>query len=221
MSELLSNSPHEGFVVLFQTILLYSCVAVLIVIAGIAAYGLFLRVARILHRALNIEEVLVLVALAGMCTWAAQKRLVRFPRTDPTTAYLIDQDSYVESDDDTVHINFSRFVVPDSANLYIDRIQQSNGVAVAGAEFVNHMTIKIGEANPPIEFVYPNATNFLWMVYTDWTPGPSVQTNGVWHANWGRDTSNRGFVIPVRTQVRLDGEVIADPKSRENSNEDQ
>lgn len=219
--ETLRISPGDGLAIIFQGVVMYGCIAGLLVLACIALYCVCRRAFVIARRALGPGELVAFVLAAGVCCWAAQKQLVRFPRTDPTTAYIIDHGSYVESEDDLVHIDFRRFVVPDSANLYIDRIEQSKGVPVEGAEFVNHITTTFAEARPPIEFVYPNATNYRWIVYTDWTPGPAVQTNGVWHANWGLDRRARKFLIPLRTAVRVDGETIATPKSKEDAHEHQ
>ena len=208
-------SPGDGLAIIFQGVVMYGCIALLLVLACIALVCVCRRALVIARRVLGPGELVAFVLAAGVCCWAAQKKLVRFPRTDPTQSYLTDAGSWVDSETDVVHINFNRIIVPDSANLYVDRLERTDG-----AEFVNHLTTTIGEARPPIEFTYPNATNFEWIVYTDWTPGPTVQTNGVWHANWGMDTRRR-FIIPVRTAVRVDGETIATPKSKEDANEHQ
>ena len=197
---------------ILKTIIMYACVAALLVMAAVVLGCVCRRALSVLRRVLNPVELCAFVLVAGACTWAAQKHLVRFPRTDPAQSYLTDAGSWVDSETDVVHIDFNRIIVPDSAMLYVDRVERTDG-----AEYVTHLMTTIGEAHPPIEFVHPNATNFEWIVYTDWTPGPAVQTNGVWHANWGRDTRRR-FIIPVRTAVRVDGEVIATPKSKEDAN---
>ena len=196
---------------IIQTIIMYACVALLLVMAAVALGCVFRRALAILLRVLGPVELSAFALVACVCCWAAQKHLVRFPRTDPEQSYLTDRGSYVDSDTDAVHIDFSRIIVPDSATLYIDRIEHADG-----AEFVNHLTTTFGDARPPIDFTYPHATNYDWVVYTDWTPGPAVQTNGAWHALWGRDTGRR-YIIPVRTAIRVDGDTIATPKSREDA----
>lgn len=201
---------------IYQTILLYLGVATLGIVALFGLAYLFRDAIRAIRESLSYKEIIALSLIAIFCTYAAQKRLVTFPRTDPTQAYLFDMGSYVDSETGTVYINFRHVIVPNNANLYIDRIQRvGNGET---AEWINHMTTTVGEFNPPYEFVYENATNYNWIVYTDWTPGPTVQTNGVWHANWGRSI-NRRFIIPIRTEVRVDGEVIANPKQKEYDDE--
>ena len=152
-----------------------------------------------------------LAVAAAVCCWAAQKRLVTYPRTDPTQTYLTDRGSWV--DGDLVHVDFSRIIVPDSATMYIDRME----IGAEDARWVPHLIAAFGDIVLPLEFTHENATNYQWIVYTDWTPGPSVQTNGVWHAMWGRDRVRGAYVIPLRTAVRVDGDTIATPKSREDA----
>lgn len=194
---------------IYQTILLYLGVATLGIVALFGLAYLFRDAIRAIRESLSYKEIIALSLIAIFCTYAAQKRLVTFPRTDPTQSYLIDNGSYVDTDTDVVHINFRRLIVPDNATMYIDRIDRSS----SSSEWENQITSTFGEITLPLEFTYENATNYRWIVYTDWTPGPTVQTNGVWHANWGRDSQKR-FIIPVRTEIRTDGVIIASPKSR-------
>ena len=210
-------SPSDGIAVLFQTIVLYAGIALLLVIAAVGlAYMCRKALARV-RRALRPAELAVFAVLACFLTWAAQKRLVSYPRTDPTTAYLTDAGSYVESDTDIVHIDFRRIIVPDSAMLYVDRLRDGEG----DESWENVFAATFGETPIPLEITCQNATNYRWIVYTDWTPGPAVQTNGVWHANWALDRRARRYIIPLRTAVRVDGETIATPKSKEDAHEHQ
>ena len=164
--------------------------------------------------ALRPADLTVFAALSCFLSWAAQKHLVSYPRTDPTTEYLTDAGSWVDSDTDIVHIDFRRIIVPDSAMLYVDRLFLTEG----NESWENVFAATFGETPLPLEITCQNATNYRWIVYTDWTPGPAVQTNGVWHANWGLDRRSRRYLIPLRTAVRIDGETIATPKSKEDAN---
>lgn len=199
----------------YQTVVMYACVAVLAVIAAVAMWWIVGRALRVSVAALRPAEVAVFAVLAGVCCWAAQKRLVSFPRTDPEQAYLVDRGSYVDDETSTVHIDFERIIAPDAAVLYVDRRQRREG---AGWE--NYLTTTLGEFRPPVDIEVPNATNYNWLVYTDWTPGPSVVTNGVWHAMWGRDQRSGRHAIPIRTAVRVDGGTIATPKSKEDAKDE-
>ena len=199
----------------YQTVVMYACVAVLAVIAAVSTGWLVRRALRVAAHALGPYEVAVFAVLAGVCCWAAQKRLVSFPRTDPEQAYLVDRGSYVDDETSTVHIDFERIIAPDAAVLYVDRRQRREG-----AEWENYLTTTLGEFRPPVDIEVPNATNYNWIVYTDWTPGPSVVTNGVWHAMWGRDRRFGRHAIPIRTAVRVDGRTIATPKSKEDAKDE-
>lgn len=202
-------------IALYQSGVMYACFAVLAVIAAVAMWWIVVRALRVSVAALRPAEVAVFAVLAGVCCWAAQKRLVSFPRTDPEQAYLVDRGSYVDDETSTVHIDFERIIAPDAAVLYVDRRQRREG-----AEWDNYLTTTLGEFRPPVDIEVPNATNYNWIVYTDWTPGPSVVTNGVWHAMWGRDRRSGRHAIPIRTAVRVDGRTIATPKSKEDANDE-
>lgn len=97
--------------------------------------------------------------------------------------------------------------------IYVDRIQDGDESGIWTTEYES----TIADLVLPLEIHIANATNYRWMVYTDWTPGPTVQTNGVWHANWALDRRARRYIIPLRTAVRVDGATIATPKSKEDS----
>lgn len=199
----------------YQTGVMYACVAALAVVAAVALWWLVGRALRVARAALRPAEVAVFAVLAGVCCWAAQKRLVSFPRTDPAQAYLIDRGSYVDSETGVVHIDFDRIIVPDSAMMFIDRRRREDG-----AEWENMVSETFADVPLPYETSFPDAADWEYVVYTDWTPGPSVQTNGVWHAMWGRDRKSGRHAIPLRTAVRVDGRTIATPKSREGAKDE-
>lgn len=200
---------------IYQHALVIGCVCALAALALVALLHVFGRSMHVVRKALSGREIIVFGVLAGVCCWAAQKRLVSFPRTDPTQAYLTDRGSWV--DGDLVHVDFTRIIVPDSAMMYVDRRMRAD----TSGEWENHLAAPFGEIRLPLEFEHPSATNYDWIVYTDWTPGPAVQTNGVWHTMWGRDRVRGAYIIPLRTAVRVDGETIATPKSKEDANEHQ
>lgn len=203
-----------GAVALAQTAILWACVALLSVIGAVYAYRLAERVWGALRGRLSGFQLVAFIVVAGVCSWAAQKYNVRFPRTDPQISYLTDRGSY--STEDSVHIDFTRIIVPDTATWYLDRRGLSS---TNDADWVTFASGTFAEWRPPLDLPCENATNYNFMVYTDWTPGPSVVTNGVWHAMWGKDQKRMAFFIPLRTAVRVDGEVIATPKSKEDANE--
>lgn len=181
--------------------------ACLLSLAVVVLMSVSPKIVRNLRRLLTHRGVAVLAV--GLALFGGAKHVsVLFPRTDPTTAYLIDNGSYVDSDTDIVHIDFRRIIVPDSARVYVDRIQDGDESGIWTTEYES----TFADLVLPLEIQIANATNYRWMVYTDWTPGPAVQTNGVWHANWALDRKTRRYIIPLRTAVRVDGETIATPK---------
>lgn len=150
------------------------------------------------------------IAVAGLTLYAGSKwaPTVTYPPVGDVN-YLVDRGSFVTND--FVHIDFTTVVIPSSANLYIYyRALGSTNVT----DWVEYLATTIGEFNPPQDIVYPAATNYNWMVFSDWTPGPAVETNGVWHAYWGLDQRRREKLIPIRTAVRVNSTVIATPKSK-------
>ena len=200
---------------MFQTGVMYVGIAILTCLVCYKIAWCCRRAFAAVARSLRPAELAVFAVLACFLTWAAQKHLVSYPSTDPTTAYLTDAGSWVDSDTDIVHIDFRRIIVPDSAMLYVDRLFLTEG----NESWENVFAATFGETPLPLEITCQNATNYRWIVYTDWTPGPAVQTNGVWHANWGLDRRSRRYLIPLRTAVRIDGETIATPKSKEDARE--
>lgn len=173
---------------------------------------------RTLDRIKSFRLRLLATAFAAFMIWFAGGKhagSVSYPRTDPLQSYLTDNGSFVTND--FVHVAYSRIIVPDSAPLVIERrrLDQTNDV-----DWVVHLETTIGAFPSPQDVYFAAATNWNWVVYTTWTPGPSVQTNGVWHAMWGKDRKTGLHIIPVRTAIRVDGETIATPKSKENANED-
>lgn len=205
----------NGVIYIYQHALVIVCAFALAVLALVAIFHIFGRSLHAVREALTGREIIVFGVLAGVCCWAAQKRLVSFPRTDPTQAYLVDRGSYVDSETGVVHIDFDRIIVPDTAIMFIDRRRREER-----AEWENMVAEQFRDVPLPYETSFEDASDWEYIVYTDWTPGPSVQTNGVWHAMWGRDRVRGAYIIPLRTAVRVDGETIATPKSKENARDE-
>lgn len=157
-------------------------------------------------------RVLFLLAVTGAVQYGGSKHIigrVEFPFTDVEQRYVHDMGSYVTND--LVHIEYTRVVAPATAPLFVDfrEISSTND-----ADWVNLITTTFADFPSPQDLEIPNATNYNFVVYTTWTPGAAVLTNGVWHAYWGLDRKSGLHLIPVRTCVREDGEVLATPKSR-------
>lgn len=161
-----------------------------------------------------VRLVLAAPLAAALVIHGSTKRgQVYFPQTEAERGYINDAGSFVTNDH--VHVDFVTRIVPSSANLLIDYRE----VASTNAEdFVSLVSTTFAEFPVPQDIPFGNATNFNFYVYTDWTPGPSVQTNGVLHANWGKsinDAEERGrgiaVGIPVQATVWLGAEMVGTP----------
>lgn len=152
-------------------------------------------------------DILAMAVMAFAAILAARKQNISYPYTDVTQRYLIDAGSYSE-DDGTVHLEFSRVVAPDTAPVFVDYRQHG----ASADDWHTEIETTFENLPLPYEFEFANATNYDWVVYTTWTPGPAVITNGVWHVMWGMDRRGGGHFIPLGTKVRDGGAVIAPPE---------
>ena len=123
--------------------------------------------------------------------------------------------SYVTND--YVHISFERRIIPDEASVFVDyRPADSTN----DSDWVTLVQSTFAAFPNPTNIPFANAVSNSWHVYSDWTPGPSVQTNGILHADWGksrRDAAERArglaVGIPVQTRVALDGKSLPNQPS--------
>lgn len=138
---------------------------------------------------------------------------VGFPPTEAGVQYLVDRGSYVTND--YVHLDWARRVVPDNAALVIERRPVSSTNASDWAAFIE---TTFAAFSVPTNLPCPAATGWAWQVWADWTPPPSVQTNGVLHAEWGRTTRDAAFRaaglavgVPVQSTAWGDGSLLGTP----------
>lgn len=151
---------------------------------------------------------LAVLGVAGVL-YGGRKGRITYPYTDWEMRYLLDAGSYVTND--FVHVNFTRIVAPATAPFYISfrPVDSTNDL-----DWVDYTNTTFAAFSVPADIPYPAATNYDWICYTTWTPGPSVQTNGVWHSYWGLDRKLHIHFVPIRSAIRVDGETIATPKSK-------
>lgn len=143
-----------------------------------------------------------LVALAVSCTILAQKQpsatdRVEFPLTDPEARYLIDAGSYVTNT--LVHLAFTTLIVPPTATIHLDYRPKADTNATYSTAFA----LPLSSLTLPLDYPCPNATNYHWCCYTDWTPGPSAVTNDTYIINWmlPQPDPSPSTLIPLRTQI--------------------
>lgn len=187
-------------------------------LSGLAAvgYAVFEVVREEWRRGGKVARRVFLAATAGAAAYAGAKAgrpTVSYPPTEAGQAYLVDRGSYVTND--FVHVDFTRRIVPDDAALVIERREVASTNA---ADWAVYLETTFAAFAVPTNLPCANATNWNWAIWADWTPPPSVQTNGVLHADWGRTTRDASLRaaglavgVPVRSSAWLDGRLVGTP----------
>lgn len=157
---------------------MYAGAALLVLISSavtLAAMGRAARSAR--NRLRGSVALFAALALASMI----YGRKGRVTVSDP---YVADAGSYLTND--IAHVELSRRtpLLPDDTEIlvYARQVDQTN--ATDWVRLTPHLTF----ADHPFDYVLLNATNHDVMVAADFTPAPTVHTNGVWQV--------KGFTIP-------------------------
>ena len=180
------------------------------IVCAIAIWLNLRRSGRTMRGKVKVYDLVALALLGAACVlYGGRKGTITYPYTDYEMRYLVDNGSYVASN--IVHVAFSRYVAPASADFFISfrSVDSTNDL-----DWVVFTNTTFSAFTVPADIEYPAATNFDWICYTTWTPGPTVLTNGVWHSYWGKDKKLHTHFIPIRSAVRVDGETIATPKSK-------
>lgn len=149
--------------------------------------------------------------------WAGGKGGVRFPRTDPEVWYLMDGGSAVSNG--CVYVRFVRNpILPPTANIFMDGmdVAYTNDEDWATHSFPAYSNRIDQLEENGFDFPYPNATNYNWAVYTDWTPSPTIHTNGVAFVMWQTANSTNSMVT-YRTGIYTNAVRIAPCPSITNS----
>lgn len=155
-----------------------------------------------------IVKLLLAVAFCGVWQYGATKQggatwgAITFPAVDVEQTYIYDAGSYLTND--LVHISYYYLVAPGSADLNVVRRPVGNSDPAAW-ELV--YTNTLGGVTLPLELTYAGAETNNWAVYTTWTPGPAVHTNGVWQVGW-RSVRQGSTLIPIQTKVYNDGTLV-------------
>ena len=122
---------------------------------------------------------LAILALAAACTIFARKGTITV--SDP---YIQNAGSYLTNDVAHIAIAKRTPLLPDDTEIlvYARQVDQTN--ATDWVRLSPHLTF----ADHPFDYALPNATNHDVMVAADFTPAPTVHTNGVWQM--------KGLTIP-------------------------
>lgn len=202
---------------MFHRFVIGACLLAFAVILSAVVYSLARYAWSKLKGRFRGGHALAMLAFAAVCTWAAQKVVNRVDivviNSDPTRPTLTANSSRIDIDvtneTQMAYLNFNIHpMVAANANYYLDYRKKGQTNA---SDWVNFAAFHVNAEYPlPREIPIPwelQSTNYNWVVYTDWVPGPAIVTNGVWHAYWGMST-NRINIIPVNTAIMFDDERI-------------
>lgn len=197
-----------------QRLLALGCFGLLVVMLAAVAVWRLARSGREAGRRVHMGRVggvMAAVMVAAFVYYGGSKSIT-FPRTNAEMVLLADDGtSYVSND--VVRVGYARHrILPDVADLNVWR---RDAASTNDEDWVAQLVTTVGASPSPVMIDFPAATNYDWIVFTTWQPGPSVQTNGVLHSAWRGvpgPLNVRIFGVPVRTRVLEDGTTIAPPQ---------
>lgn len=197
-----------------QRLLALGCFGLLVVMLAAVAVWRLARSGRAAGRRVHVGRVgglMAAVMVTGLVYYGGSKSIT-FPRTNAEMVLLADDGtSYVSTD--VVRVGYVRHIIlPDAADFNVWRRDVGN---TNDEDWVAQLVTTVGASPSPVMIDCPAATNFDWIVFTTWQPGPSVQTNGVLHSAWRGvpgPLNVRVFGVPIRTHVIEDGNLLAPPQ---------
>ena len=161
-----------------HTAILWACAVALILIASVVIFaGMCKAAVRAKHRL--HRATLAMIALASACTLLARKGGVTV--SDP---YIQNDGSYLTNDVAHVAIAKRTPLLPNDTEILVYARQVDSTNVTGWVRLSPHLPF----ADHPYDYSLPNATNYDVMVAADFTPAPTVHTNGVWRM--------KGFTIP-------------------------
>ena len=171
----------------FQASVLWLCVVAVVALAVAVVTANILRAARVAKRRLGgPRSVAAMAVLAAACTVLARKGTVTV--SDP---YIQNAGSYLTND--IVHVAISKRtqMLPDDTEILVYARQVDLTNATDWVRLEPHLTLAqhlLVEGVYYHDYTLVNATNYNVLVAANFTPAPTVHTNGVWQM--------KGFIIP-------------------------
>ncbi len=176
----------EALLAGFQASVLYMCVVAIMSICGVVIAVNVRRQMRVVRRKLKGSAAVAMAVLAVSCTLLARKGRVTV--ADP---YIQDSGSFLTNDVAHVSITKRTQMLPDDTEILVYARQVDLTNATDWVRLEPHLTLAqhlLVEGVYSWEYAIPNATNHDVMVAANFTPAPTVHTNGVWQI--------KGFTIP-------------------------
>lgn len=161
-----------------HTAIIWACAVALLIISSVVILAGMGKAAERAKRRLR-GAALAMLALAACCTIFARKGSVTV--SDP---YIVNDGSYLTNDVAHVAIAKRTPLLPNDTEILVYARQVDLTNVTDWVRLSPHLTF----ADHPYDYSLPNATNYDVMVAADFTPAPTVHTNGVWQM--------KGFTIP-------------------------
>lgn len=176
----------EALLAGFQASVLYMCVVAIMSICGVVIVVNVRRQMRVVRRKLKGSAAVAMAVLAVSCTLLARKGRVTV--ADP---YVQDAGSLLTNDVAHVSIRKRVQMLPDDTEILVYARQVDLTNATDWVRLEPHLTLAqhlLVEGVYSWEYALNNATNHDVLVAANFTPAPTVHTNGVWLI--------KGFLIP-------------------------
>jgi hypothetical protein len=177
----------EALLAGFQASVLWLCAVLLMSICGIVVVVNVRRQMKVVRRRLKGPAVAAVAAVALACIlYGGRKGTVTV--NDP---YIQNAGSYLTNDVAHVSITKRTNMLPDDTEILVYARQVDLTNATDWVRLEPHLTLAqhlLVEGVYSWEYALPNATNHDVLVAANFTPAPTVHTNGVWQI--------KGFMIP-------------------------
>ena len=193
----------------FNNIVFYLCLALLLLIPAACVAGwvwknLVEKMGRLGSLIFLCISCLMIFAAHSTAKEKNKDERVQFWHASTDTAYLIDNGSIVTSN--KVHIAFETRLLPGSAMIFLDYIPKD--AEQTAENYSTFMAMTADEWPRDIDFDFENALDYKWVMYTTYTPGPVVHTNGVAVAEFFRSPKYDNVAVPKRSTIWEDGKML-------------
>ena len=178
----------EALLAGFQASLLWICAVLLMSLCGIVIAVNVRRQMRNMRRKLKGSAAVAVAMAAAVCILYGGGKGGRVRVDDP---YIQDAGSYLTNDIAHVAISKRTQMLPDDTEILVYARQVDLTNATDWVRLEPHLTLAqhlLVEGVYSWEYSLPNATNHDVLVAANFTPAPTVHTNGVWQM--------KGFTIP-------------------------
>ena len=183
----MASAVTDALLAGFQASLLWLCAVLLMSICGIVIAVNVRRQMRNVRRKLKGSAAVAVAVAAAVCILYGGRK----GRVTVSDLYIQDAGSYLTND--SVHVSIAKRtqMLPDDTEILVYARQVDLTNATDWVRLEPHLTLAqhlLVEGVYSWEYSLPNATNYNVLVAENFTPAPTVHTNGVWQM--------KGFTIP-------------------------